>query len=361
MPIPVQFDGPKRAALRAALLDAFPAPFDMKDLLSDRLNRNFFALVPAYVNYQNQLSELLTRANAEAWIVDLLAAAVEAIPSNPQLRSFAEQVGLASATTQEIADAHQRLVELGVLDVDPALWRARLASAEGQTCRVEVSLEQGPTVYGTGFLLGPSVVITNHHVMEPVYAGQAKPENVVLRFDYKRLPEGVLNPGVIYSLASNWDLDRSDTFRPVEADAPADRLDYALLRLAQNAGEHYLGKKDAEKGEPRGWMTPLSALAFPPSTPLYILQHPKAYPLKLAQSTRGVISVTGGGTRLRHRVNTETGSSGAPCFNQKLELVALHHAGDPDFERPAEWNQAIPFAAILNLLQQRGKQALLGT
>jgi V8-like Glu-specific endopeptidase len=271
----------------------------------------------------------------------------------------------------EIEDAHQRMVEAGVLTLDSAVWRARLGELEAQTCRVEVQLDQGGTSYGTGFLLGPSVLITNHHVLEPVYRGlegkttakgySAKPEKVTARFDYKRLPEGILNYGVTYALAADWDLDRSDTHRPIDSDAPADRLDYGLIRLAEKAGSQKAGKKKATTGNERGWMTPFATNAIPINSPLFVLQHPKGDPLKLGMSTNGVISVTGGGTRLRHRVNTEAGSSGSPCFNQKLELVALHHAGDPDFDKPANWNQAIPFAAILELLEQRGKKPLLGT
>lgn len=367
MPVPVQFDGPTRATLRAALMDGFPMPFDMNAMLADRLNKNFFALVPTYVAYENQLSELLTKANAQAWIADLLAAALEAVPNKPRLREFAATIGL----TSEIDDAHQRMVEAGVLTLDTAVWRARLGELEAQTCRVEVGLDQGGTAYGTGFLLGPSVLITNYHVLEPVYMGlegkttakgySAKPKNVTIRFDYKRLPEGVLNDGVTYALAADWDLDRSGTHSPVDADAPADRLDYGLIRLAEKAGGHKTGKKKATTGNERGWMTPLPTNAIPAGAPLFILQHPKGDPLKLGMATNGVIKLTGGGTRLRHRVNTEPGSSGSPCFNQKLELLALHHAGDPDFEGPAEWNQAIPFAAILALLEQRGKKAFLGT
>lgn len=361
MPIPIQFDGPARAQLRAALLDAFPSPFEIKDLLADRLNKNFFALVPAYVDYQIQLSELLTKANAQAWIAELLSAALEANPANPHLRAFA---AAHTSLTSDVSDrGHQRLVQAGVLPLEVAVWREQLGRLEAQTCRVEVALESGPTVCGTGFLLGPSVLMTNYHVMEPVYTGKAKPENVLFRFDYKRLPEGPLNQGVTYSLAAAgaWDLDKSESHKPVEADAPADRLDYALVRLAEPAGHHKAGKKDATSGQDRGWMTPLAASTLAAPMPLLILHHPKGDPLKLAIETNGVIAVTGGGTRLRHKVNTEVGSSGSPCFNQKLNLVALHHAGDPDFERPAEWNQAVPFAAILALLGQRNKQGLLGT
>jgi V8-like Glu-specific endopeptidase len=49
------------------------------------------------------------------------------------------------------------------------------------------------------------------------------------------------------------------------------------------------------------------------------------------------------------------GSSGSPCFNANLELVALHHAGDPTvpWEQP-EWNQAIPVQNIVADLIAQG-------
>ena len=68
------------------------------------------------------------------------------------------------------------------------------------------------------------------------------------------------------------------------------------------------------------------------------------------------------GTRVTYTVNTEGGSSGAPCFNTDWELVALHHSGDPNFDpdHKPEYNEGIPIAAIVALLTERGKQNQLG-
>jgi V8-like Glu-specific endopeptidase len=66
-------------------------------------------------------------------------------------------------------------------------------------------------------------------------------------------------------------------------------------------------------------------------------------------------------TRVRYRTNTEEGSSGSPCFNQDWELVALHHSGDPNFERPATYNEGIPFEAILKRLAAKGAAGEIGT
>ncbi len=77
--------------------------------------------------------------------------------------------------------------------------------------------------------------------------------------------------------------------------------------------------------------------------------------MKLAWDPAGVTAVNPTVTRLRHKTATLPGSSGAPCFNANLDLVALHHAGDPAETpgRPAEYNQAIPIGAIIALLTTR--------
>jgi V8-like Glu-specific endopeptidase len=372
MPVPKQFSGGERATLRTALLDAFPMPPNFHAFMADRLNRNFFQLAPPGGTYEEQIFTLLTLANGQAWIAELVAAALETVPNNPKLREFGQAHGFSSITDVQLVDAHQRTVKAGLDFLDLNVWRTLLGQVEGWVCRIEVPLEQGGTAFGTGFLVGPSTVITNYHVLEPVFAGvngkttkkgySAKPEKVRVRFDYKKLPEGVLNNGVIYKMAAaNWDLDKSESFSPVDQDGPADRLDYALVRLAESAGTDPVGKKDAGTGQPRGHFVPRDPYEFAAASPLFIVQHPDAEPVKMAFDTDAIIGLNGNGTRVRYKTNTEGGSSGSPCLTQNLELVALHHAGDPNFERPADWNQGIPFGKILALMDQRDTRKYLGT
>jgi hypothetical protein len=59
---------------------------------------------------------------------------------------------------------------------------------------------------------------------------------------------------------------------------------------------------------------------------------------------------------VRHRTNTEKGSSGSPCFDLKWNLLALHQCGNPA-DNPgglARWNQAIPFDTVVALIRRRG-------
>jgi hypothetical protein len=64
-------------------------------------------------------------------------------------------------------------------------------------------------------------------------------------------------------------------------------------------------------------------------------------------------NANGNGTRLRYDTNTEGGSSGSPCLDAKLNLVALHHGGDPDTGRLAQYNQGIPIDRIVSHLAAR--------
>ena len=62
-------------------------------------------------------------------------------------------------------------------------------------------------------------------------------------------------------------------------------------------------------------------------------------------------------TRVRYTTRTEPGSSGSPCFDIDWNLVALHHSGDPkyaQFKVKPDWNEGIPFATIMRLLDKRG-------
>ena len=133
-----------------------------------------------------------------------------------------------------------------------------------------------------------------------------------------------------------------------------DELDYAIVRLDGTPGNDPVGAKASPNSPPRGWIgVSEKPFAFNAQAPLMVLQHPDAAPLKLALEMNGIIGLNANRTRVRYTVNTEGGSSGSPCFSTDFQLVALHHAGDPNFaagHKPT-FNQGIPFDAIVALLE----------
>lgn len=367
-----QLTGPQIGKLTDVLQSAFnPGTFGL--LLLHRLNKQVFNLAPMGLTYDETVSAVIQRANMEGWWDALVLKAREVNPGNAKLLAFSQQFGLSSIDETVTRQELERMIKPQNPLLDPDVWREDLGKLEAQVCRIEYGTERGRSITGTGFLFGgPSVVMTNYHVMEPLIKARAnqkmadgdtaKPEKVLCRFDYKQTKDGKeVNAGVTYGLATDWFIDASESF-PLDQEAPADRLDYALIRLASPAGRDTVGDKSSQAGEKRGFIPiPQTPFVPAPRSGLCILQHPSGGPLKLSIDDDGVLSANAGRTRLRYENNTQTGSSGSPCFTFKWELAALHHSGDSNFD-PAHkptYNQGIPFTAIMALLNQRKVPAKL--
>jgi hypothetical protein len=215
--------------------------------------------------------------------------------------------------------------------------------------------------------------MTNYHVVQSVIAKKHgyTPADVLLRFDYKRLKDGTeINKGAEYRLVTSgddWLVDYSPYSQvdlevdPKPGDPAADELDYALLRIDGAPGDEAIGTNPEPGAPPRGWIEiPDEAHDFQLNTPLFIVQHPKGEPLKLALGTKAVLGLYGQDRRVRYDTNTEPGSSGSPVFDQNWNLVALHHSGDPEADLPPQYNEGIPIHVILDLLHQRGLEHTLG-
>lgn len=317
-------------------------------------------------NKQQVIFELLTAARQEGFFEEVIEGARAAVPKNPELLEFARRYGLESAgkSKQQL----ERIIQESHAFLDPDTLRLRIYEAERRVCRIEINSNKG-MIYGTGFLVGPDLIMTNYHVAETLLAdkdGVALPGGLKataaaarVRFDYKRTNGGkVVNDGVVFPLAAgtSWFVDASPNQN--SAEPPADRLDYAILRLNEAAAE-----KADSGGETRGYYQLSGAgPALQKDDTLFIMQHPRGAPLVLAMETKSVLGTNAGGTRVRYTTNTERGSSGSPCFATDWQVAALHHSGDPDFD-PAhkpEYNEGIPMSAICTLLISHGHAAALG-
>ena len=361
--------GPQYQQLTAALTHAFPSTNALALMVRFKFGEN----LAEFVNLSDALAvvafNLVQEMEARGWTQRLVAAARESKPDNPEIFAFAQQLGIAL----QLPAGAPRLEQIvrashGFLDI--VRVRTRLAQIETQVCRIEIGTA-GDRVYGTGFLLGPDVVMTNHHVVQPLIDGEApvSAAQVLLRFDYKRAADGEeLNPGQVVHLADDWLID-SSPHSPVDLEPepkpslpdPA-HLDYALLRLADAVGNQPVGSRPEPGASARGWMTIPKQASIPPESALFIVQHPAGEPMQLAVDLQAVVKVNGNGTRVQYRTNTLPGSSGSPCFNKDWELVALHHSGDPQFSdlHHASYNEGVPMTAIRSLLDARNLQDVIG-
>ncbi len=287
----------------------------------------------------------------------MVAGALNANPGNAALRSFSANLGIGASADESI---HlERMVDPANGFIDFTTWSQTLLEIEGQVCRIEL----GKEALGTGFIVGDSLVLTNRHVVTDVIDDPALAKSITLRFDYKRSRAGVeVHAGTTYGLEEEWLVDERphsmmDTQAGSNGEPAADELDYALLRVAPDSSGRSIAQTPVGGKEGAATRLHLSAPVPPsglePDQPIVIVQHPNGQPLKLAIDTSAIISV--GEQRVRYRTNTEPGSSGSPVFDGHLQLVALLHAGDPDYSdlhRP-EYNQGIPIERVRSSIKDR--------
>lgn len=344
---------------RAALDEAFDEP-SIELLTSDYFSQSlaFSRVSPPgpHRTFQYRLHELIEQARMNDWLLDLVAAARERRPRNAAIAAIAEDLGLTITgprVDNPTGRPFEELIRAQAKFINPAVFE-RLPSLEGQVCWIDI-----PPGGGTGFLVGPDLVLTNQHVIERLARGEARWQDVVCQFDYRQPLDGsklekkkVTEVG----LAQKWLLDSRPPsqydWSPALGDAEPQETDSALIQLADRVGDLPLGGASADPGaEPRMWID--AQAKAPPLTKgnqVFLLQHPDGEPLQLAIGT--VTEFNAAGTRVRYDANSKKGSSGSPCFDAALNLVALHHARDP--ADPPAWNQAIPIGAIQQVWLDHG-------
>lgn len=353
--------GAQYGQLLEGLLSAFPTRARLAEVVLVRCDRSLDEIVFGE-NLREVTLALIKAAEAEGWTARLVAGARESNPGNAKLADIAAKLGL--AVTAPALSRLELMIDADAGLLDPVVWRERLGKLETQVCQIEYAIG-GATACGTGFLVGPDLVMTNHHVIAPVLGGKADPATVRVRFDFKKLQDGAtVNPGTLFMLAVDWCVDSSpsselDELSDTGTQLPlTTELDYAVLRLSERAGDMPLGRTAEPGAQARGWIE-AGAKSLEPGATVFILQHPQRSPLQLAIDE--VIAVNANGTRLRYRANTLPGSSGSPCFDINLNLAALHHSGDPNYPatHKAAYNEGIPVGPILSLLETRGLREIV--
>jgi V8-like Glu-specific endopeptidase len=288
---------------------------------------------------QDTAFDLIQWAEARSRTQELILAAIDDNPTNARLAEFAAAYGVAPSLPS--AGQLQQIVVRAAGFQNPDQWIERMAESLLPVCRVEIPAATG---IGTGFLVGPTTLITAYHVIEEVIEGKQPAKDVVFRFDYRTNRKGVtVRQGNEYKLAGPF-----NRWKPADASIAAE-LDYALVKLDGTPGKDQTSK--SPNSPARGWLKP-KAYQFQKNEPLVIIQHPQARPLALAFN-----SVLGKAAnyRINHNVNTEPGSSGSPCFNASWELVALHDWGS------VSKNRAVSFSAILDRMRKKKTLSLVGS
>ena len=174
-------------------------------------------------------------------------------------------------------------------------------------CKISFT-DHGTT--GTGVLIAPDLVLTNYHVLsrQPVDLATLNESAKSIQFEFGCVSEEADIPVAPECFAT------LETPRPIVACSPPAELDYALLRVEPKIAR--------SRYQPVIIKPQVATLKKKDS--LNLLQHPEGSVMQISLSNSGVVQTQG--NRVWYVNRTSGGSSGAPCFNEDWELVALHHA-----------------------------------
>ena len=184
-------------------------------------------------------------------------------------------------------------------------------------CRVHLRDSSGATVgFGTGFMIGPGVLLTNHHVI----AGLDEARNSLAEFDYEYDVRGKDRPVAAFRLLSD------------PAPFSYEPLDFCLVGVAPRSED---GRRALDEF---GWLplnpTPGKAIV---GEYLTIIQHPGGERKQTCVRENKLLKYDENGATLWYHTDTVGGSSGSPVFNQAWEVVALHHSGVPETNSKGQW------------------------
>ena len=195
---------------------------------------------------------------------------------------------------------------IGTSDLMGIAFLERGMQVARSVARIWVDASGGQAAaYGTGFLVSPRLLLTNHHVLgDPGIAARS-----LAQFDYALQASGQPYPTAIFRIDAQ-------TFHL------ADRhLDFALVAVAPTSQE---GRALSQFGWNKLSQEEGKAIAAQYGN---IVQHPNAEFKQLTLRENRIVAVLP--EFLHYTADTEGGSSGSPVYNDRWEVVALHHSGVP--------------------------------
>jgi endonuclease G len=266
---------------------------------------------------EKYLSRNLARTKANLLATEAVAAGATATPAE----------SLAQLAQERIIGTSD-LFDINYLELAIAVGRA--------VARIELG-----SAHATGFLVGPSLLMTNNHVLKSEedarravaqfdYQDNASGE-LLVRHDYRLSPEKffITDKALDFTIVGVQDMSLRS--RPLSA--------YPWLRLIAQLGK-------AEKGDD-----------------VNIIQHPRGGLKQIAFRRNEVIEIPDGHKDfLYYTTDTEPGSSGSPCFNDQWELIALHHSGAAKLNEAKQilrtdgqvWRKGIDPEALIHWLGNEG-------
>ena len=189
---------------------------------------------------------------------------------------------------------------------------------------------------GSGLLVAPGLLITNHHVIE----SQSAAAELCVEFRYER-------NATIRGAAATFAFDPDGCFVSDDTEG----LDFTLIRI----GRQLKGNEPIDRFR-------YLALSDVPNKHMLgevanIIQHPQGRYKELVLREIQLVGRDELARVLHYVADTEPGSSGSPVFNNDWEVIALHHWGGPWLEQRdatgtrREINEGIRISEIVKRLR----------
>ena len=216
-----------------------------------------------------------------------------------------------------------------ILDATSRLLPFHFLRTGDRLGRAVVKLLRGDGASGSGFLVAPGILLTNHHVLPD--PGTAAATIALANFE-------TASPGIVPGRPASVPLDPDSLF------VTNAELDFTFCAVQ---GLDFIGSITLDRNSPN-----IETLET-----VNIIQHPRGRPKEVALRDNRVVKVDS--VVVHYACSTEPGSSGSPVFNNQWDPVALHHASvaaegpgaravdDPSFDPSARFlNEGIRISAI---------------
>jgi Trypsin-like peptidase domain len=302
---------------------------------------------------RRDMNAALQVASENNWLVDFV---------------FDKFTDLAAGTTPKEKLRLQSIVNRKQAFVDAKMVEAGTIAASRRCCQILITRTdegKGRTTVaeGSGFLIGPHLVLTNHHVIRDLLdagglAADPRLPRPQVQFDVHQGARWIDGPEVV-DCASDWlvatSQASSDTDKAVDL---KDKLDFAVLKLAGLPG-HARGWYDLSKIEaPPPVDSLLELWQFPNKQPMKVLPGPRA----MAPTGEGYEGLLGTEVppRIFYKINSLQGSSGGLVLDvDRKQPVGLHEAGyENNTPEETRSNRGIPLSLIRDHAGSRVSQEL---
>ncbi len=212
----------------------------------------------------------------------------------------------------------------GVADFQDVSIVGRMLGLSRAVCRVLIGSAQGSSGYGTGFLIAPGVMITNHHVLPDA----ATASRSFAQFNYELDTSGSALTPVSFRILPGA-LFITSTVEKQAGDQHSG-LDFTMVAVEPVNAE---GRKLDDWGHVR---LDGSLGKIVDGETCAVIQHPEGDYKKIVLKDIRMITLTE--DTLLYESDTRPGSSGSPVFGMgTCEVVALHHTGVPRMDDQGNW------------------------